>query len=50
MGRVCGRYGERRGAYGGWLKNFKKRELGRPMHSRMDNSKMDLQEYDMEGM
>ena len=29
---------------GGWFGNFKKRELGRPRYSRMDNSKMDLQE------
>jgi hypothetical protein len=34
----------------GLIWEFKKRELGRPRHSRMDNSKVDLLEWDKEGM
>jgi hypothetical protein len=45
MGRTCGTYGERRGAYRALVgKPEGRRPLERPRHRREDNIKMDLQE------
>jgi hypothetical protein len=45
MGRTCGTYGGRRGAYRALVgKPEGKRPLGRPRRRREDNIKMDLRE------
>jgi hypothetical protein len=45
MGRTCGTYGERRGAYRALVgKPEGTRPLGRPRHIWADNIKMDLRE------
>ena len=51
MGEACSAYGERRGVYRVLVgKPEGKRPLGRPMHRREDNIKMDLQEVGCRGM
>jgi hypothetical protein len=43
MGRTCGTYGERRGAYRALVgKPEGRRQLGRPRHRWEDNIKVDL--------
>jgi hypothetical protein len=45
MGRTCGTYGERIGAYRALVEKLEgRRPLGRPRHRCEDNIKMDLRE------
>jgi hypothetical protein len=47
MGRTCGTYGERRGAYRALVgKPEGRRPLGRPRRRWIDNIKMDLREVE----
>jgi hypothetical protein len=50
MGRTCGSYGERRGAYRAFVgKSEGRRPSGRPRRRWENNSKMDLREVGWEG-
>jgi hypothetical protein len=51
MGRTCGTYGERRGAYRALVgKPEGRRPLGRPRRRWENNIKMDLREVEWGGM
>jgi hypothetical protein len=51
MGAACGTYGRQERAYGFLVgRPDGKRPLGRPMHGREDNIKMDVQEVPWGGM
>jgi hypothetical protein len=50
MGRACSTNGEKRNSYGSMGKPGRKRPLGRPRRTCMDNIKMDLRGIGCGGM